>query len=1309
MQKTLRILFFIFVVSATMQGQKADITAGCSPLTVNFFADSLNAYYWDFEENNASSTLQNPQHIFTHPGVYRVKLYEGKGNRKVGEITITVYKDPQIYFYADSTYGCVPFTVNFFSNVNVDTALTIVAYNWAFGDGESSHEKNPVHIYNKAGLFTVSLEIVTDLQECITVFTRQQYIEAYNLKVDFESDKNQICDYSGTITFINTTPQLEGNKYFWDFGNGKTSTEYSESVHYDTSGVYTVVLTVTTKEGCVYSKSKTVTIGKPLIKLKIPERGCISKYWNSTFIENHTIADSFVWSSPDLNKPVDYIFYTHGIINGDTIDNYHASFHFHTLGLKTIYFKAIYDNGCYSDTTFTVEMERPDSSFTMDPLVSCFEPVEIKFAANDTTLAGYVWNYKYSPTGIGREFAEGSPYARYLYELPYVDSLFINAPLYLFFELIVTTKYGCKSRDTLRFKLQKPNAHFTPSVARGCAPLKVTFYDRCTSREPVTDRWYYYGDGDSLNIHTDTVHTHVYTEPGEYYVKMIMQNEAGCIDTSDGQWIIVGEPVAPLYEIDKTDICLGDTVRVRFKNTDKRIDSYHVYSDDGRFNYCWKGKSGAHVFETEAGTFPVYVSTEYNGCYVWDTSYTITVKGVKADAGFSLTCDDTHNVLFVDKTTGDNKNIWYFPTGDIVENKDSFRYYFENTGSYIVKMKAVDPTGECPDSYDSVEVFVTDVKAVLDMPFKKCFKDTFYMDGSGSVDLAPSCRQPLLWDTPWFLHPVKTGQDYFSFEKIPRGTHKVTLIAEDINGCRDTVEKYIHNYFLKAGFELDHDAFCVPAEIKVKNTTIHDTTIVDWQWKTGQKEKEPVFVIPENYYYNFYNFELWVTDAYGCKDTAFIQLLRYWPHSNVTLDPGNNICTGDELTFSASDYTEHGSHLAWKWILHGIDTFENKVNTVVLDKKGHYKLDLNYVEVGSGCKGDTSLQINVFEYPVADFYTGVDSLDPVCYPKLIQFINNSDIDGPGYVFWHIGDIPLSDATRDTQVVELPKGTHNIVLIAKSLYGCADSISKQLTLVGPEGEVVTDKNYICPGDSILFRLVNTKDVNEYQWDFGDGYTLSNVNPVVHTYTGALDSTYAKIILKSNDNNCETSIDIPIKIFKVTADFEKLDSSLFCNGKAYIKNLSEGANRFIWNVPGGEFFNDTNNIIVQYPNSGEYDITLIAIDTTANCRDTVTKIIDIEKYVNIFIVPNVFTPNGDGENDYFRPVITNEGFDGYIRFNVFKVYNRWGNLVYDNDNPGEGWNGEYQNKPAPAGVYAYYLEADVNGCDIIRQKGNVLLIR
>jgi gliding motility-associated-like protein len=95
------------------------------------------------------------------------------------------------------------------------------------------------------------------------------------------------------------------------------------------------------------------------------------------------------------------------------------------------------------------------------------------------------------------------------------------------------------------------------------------------------------------------------------------------------------------------------------------------------------------------------------------------------------------------------------------------------------------------------------------------------------------------------------------------------------------------------------------------------------------------------------------------------------------------------------------------------------------------------------------------------------------------------------------------------------------------------------------------------------------------------------------------------------------------------------------------------------------------------------TVSVLVTTANgCMVEATKTLEVEPAMIMF--PNVFTPNGDDTNETFNPVVK-----GNIEITAFRVYNRWGQLVFDDHTAVNGWDGMYNGKLAPSDVYVYYI--------------------
>ena len=120
-------------------------------------------------------------------------------------------------------------------------------------------------------------------------------------------------------------------------------------------------------------------------------------------------------------------------------------------------------------------------------------------------------------------------------------------------------------------------------------------------------------------------------------------------------------------------------------------------------------------------------------------------------------------------------------------------------------------------------------------------------------------------------------------------------------------------------------------------------------------------------------------------------------------------------------------------------------------------------------------------------------------------------------------------------------------------------------------------------------------------------------------------------------------------------------------------------------------------------------VIAIDTTSGCADTGHLTIGTHTCVSYIIGAQAFTPNGDGMNDHYTL------FSSQIASYEIRIYNRWGELVYQSsdltalNDTSKGWDGSYLGKPQPTDVFVFYIIAKDNFNKDLSQKGNITLLR
>ncbi len=244
-------------------------TLGCAPLQVTFSdrsAGTITQWEWDFGDGSPTSTDQNPRHTYQRPGTYTVSLLvRGTVDGVPREDTetkpdfIVIPEPPVADFEALPDSGPAPLTVVFTDLSTGD----ITEWQWDFGDGGTSEEKNPKHEYVSAGSYTVSLIVIGP---CGTSPKPKTAI--------IDVCAPPVAAFSGTplsgpapleVSFIDSSTG-EITDWFWSFGDKETSTEQNPVHVYDGPGTYTVSLQVT--DPCATdteTKAQYVTVFEPLI------------------------------------------------------------------------------------------------------------------------------------------------------------------------------------------------------------------------------------------------------------------------------------------------------------------------------------------------------------------------------------------------------------------------------------------------------------------------------------------------------------------------------------------------------------------------------------------------------------------------------------------------------------------------------------------------------------------------------------------------------------------------------------------------------------------------------------------------------------------------------------------------------------------------------------------------------------------------------------------------------------------------------------------------------------------------------------
>ena len=217
------------------------------PMGVHFIDQSTGiptSWLWDFGDGQTSGE-QNPKHLYTSAGVYTVKLTAknnfGQDSRVRADL-ITVGNTPAVDFAADKTTVGVGRVITF-TDLSANSPTNWV---WDFGDGTTGTGPKPDHAYRAVGTYDVTLTASNPDQ--VNSRTKNQYITVLNIpRAMFVADKTR---GSAPVT-VNFVDQSTGSptSWFWNFGDGATSTEKNPAHQYMTLGTFTVALTVSNENG----------------------------------------------------------------------------------------------------------------------------------------------------------------------------------------------------------------------------------------------------------------------------------------------------------------------------------------------------------------------------------------------------------------------------------------------------------------------------------------------------------------------------------------------------------------------------------------------------------------------------------------------------------------------------------------------------------------------------------------------------------------------------------------------------------------------------------------------------------------------------------------------------------------------------------------------------------------------------------------------------------------------------------------------------------------------------------------------------
>ena len=246
---------------------------------------------------------------------------------------------------------------------------------------------------------------------------------------------------------------------------------------------------------------------------------------------------------------------------------------------------------------------------------------------------------------------------------------------------------------------------------------------------------------------------------------------------------------------------------------------------------------------------------------------------------------------------------------------------------------------------------------------------------------------------------------------------------------------------------------------------------------------------------------------------------------------------------------------------------------------------------------------------------------------------------------------------------------------------------------------------CNPLEVFFTNQSSGGDSTYTWVFGNGGSSSDENPS-NTYSNSGD--FDVTLIATTYWGCKDTItksDFVHVIDHVTASF----TTTAISGQEYdisqanfnFTNTSQFADNYLWLFGDGGTSTEIDPIH-SYTNVGTYTVTLVA--SNEYCTDTFTFSTIVVVSWNDIVFPTGFSPNEDGKNDFFKELFNK----GVVTLN-YKIYNRWGGLVFETSDPKGVWNGKLNGEDCEVGVYIWEANATMLNGNNLFKKGNVTLLR
>lgn len=1192
-------------------------------------------YRWKFG-NGDSSLSTNPSYVYANHGYYNILLWAQSSDGCRDSITKTadVHPMPAASFTINESAQCLTQN-NFIFKNNSGIPYGTLNHLWKFGDGNSSSQVNPAHIYSTHGTYTTTL-IVQSQSNCTDSLKKALIVHPMPNVRPFLNKSGQ-CVNRQNFVFTDSSRIASGRMTrLWKFGDSTVSIAEAAAKTYLYPGMKTVWLIQVSDMGCTDSASILADVfHKPYPSVLVNDsdqclKGNLFSFADKSTVKNATL--KHLWDFGDSTNS--------SIANPTHTFTSHRTF-FVKLKLTS-------DKTCEDSLIIPVTVHpMPFTKFMVNDSEQCLRQNVFQFT-NQTKIAYGSLKYKWT-------FGNGQTDT-----LRNTSQTYINTGNYIV-RLVAVSNRGC--RDSVSHGIMvnpMPVVSFTVNDSAQCINKQNYIFTDNSSigSGSISRKWKFSDSAGSVNpvrrrFNRDTNHV----------IRLIQTSNRGCMDSAERIITVHPAPDA-IYTVNDSHQCVRQNHFIFANHSSIRKGTLTCHWNFGDGSYS-DSMNADHRYALYGNYHANLRATSEKGCT--DTFSRILRADPMPVPDFTI--NDTGQCI--------NNQLFRFTNiSSIAEGSSTPLWRFgDHTNSTLQNPQKT----YASDTIYSIWLIETSNKGCIDSVIKRVnvypkpniaftINDTLQCLRQNNFEFLNQSR--IKYGS--LNHQWNTG-DGGTYSKTDvkhvytaHGRYDVMLRSTSDLGCTDSlIRAAIVGAMPVPGFNINDPGQC----LKNQNFVFTGSGSIaqgsySTHWKTG--DGDTVQSYDAMHFYSGigkFGVNQILTSNFGCMDSLQKDIWVY-PNADVSfLTNDSDQCENQQnFVFTNTSSIVTGSIRNISWNLGNGNMSNQDIVNANYPNSGFYRISLTTLS-DSGCIDSSVSAVRVYPKPAAWFIVN-DSAQCLFQNDYLFTDNSTDSFGVNLYRWNINSQSFQNTKTAAYKFTTP-GLKMITLISTSLRGCSDTATR-VVYVKPMPDPVFEKlktfyceltgpyNFIPNTAGGIFTGFNVSSNTYYPfrlWNDTVKYTV--------TVNGCTDSSRQFTQVYPGPK-----VDLP-------------EDTTLCKYEILELAVNSWQSKYIWDngsslptrriVKPGQYHVNVSNIC------GVKSDTVNVQYRDINCR---------------FFLPTAFTPNQNGLNDRYRPIT----YD--VDEMTFSIYNRWGQKIYEGNINDPGWDGTYMGQIVPAGSYVIRVSYKYN---------------